>query len=305
MEQVRFDGQVAVISGAGRGLGRAHALLLAARGAKVVVNDLGTEIRGGGSSQEPANAVADEIRAAGGEAIPHFGDVADPEGPSAVEAAVAEYGRVDIVISNAGYSKYVAFGESSIDDLQHLLRLHVHGAYNLCRAAWPHFVGQGYGRIVLTTSSAGLYGTFDRVPYSTAKMALVGMTKSLAIDGADAGIRANAVAPAAFTRLSANGAVPEMREKMEREGRPELVSPVFAWLAHPDCPVTGETFHVSAGRVSHVFVGETAGYVDPELTVEDVRDHWAELNDAEGHLVPANSYASQFEAMRIAREATV
>jgi len=302
MGQIRFDGQVAVISGAGRGLGRAHAVLLAARGAKVVVNDLGTALRGGGSSDEPANGVVAEIRAAGGVAVPHFGDVADPAGGrSAVEAAIAEFGRIDIVVSNAGYSKYVPFVQSTVDDLQELLRLHVHGAYHLCRAAWPHFVEQRYGRIVLTTSSAGLYGTFDRVPYSTAKMALVGMTKSLAIDGAESGIRVNAVAPAAFTRLSANGAVAEMREKMEREGRPELVSPVFAWLAHPDCPVSGETFHVSAGRVSHVFVAESAGYVDTDLTIEDVRDHWGEVCDPDGYLVPTNSYASQFEAMRIAR----
>ncbi|MDT3445608.1 MULTISPECIES: SDR family NAD(P)-dependent oxidoreductase [unclassified Pseudofrankia] len=300
-DEIRFDGRAVIVTGAGRGLGRSHALLLASRGAQVVVNDLGAALRGGGSSTGPAQSVVTEIEQAGGLAVPHYGDVTTQEcGESMVATALEHFGRVDAIICNAGYSKHAPVLDSDIGQLDEMLRVHVHGAFHAIRAAWPTFVAQNCGRVVVTSSSAGLYGGTTRVSYSTAKMGLLGLARGFAIDGAENGINVNVVAPGAATRLSDGMKDEVLREKLRREAPAELVSPVFAWLAHPDCNVSGQFFHATSGRVARVLVGETHGYARRDLSVEDVRDHWADIcSEDAGYLHPSSNYEAQNIAMRL------
>ncbi len=286
MNEHRFDGRVAVVTGGGRGIGRAHALLLAARGASVVVNDLGGSMAGEGSDTGPASAVADEIVAVGGAAIADSNDVATTAGAEAlIGTAVEHFGRLDVLVNNAGIMRWAGFPEVDADDLERHLAVHVGGSFNTTRAAWPHLVDQGYGRIVMTTS-AGFFGLPKNLAYATAKGGVIGLTRSLSTAGARHGIKVNLIAPAATTRMAGepNDAVPEMP--------PEQVAPMVAFLAHEDCPVTGEIYAAGARRFARIFIASTDGYVHPgdDPTIEDVAENWATINDESDYSVPTGLF---------------
>jgi NAD(P)-dependent dehydrogenase (short-subunit alcohol dehydrogenase family) len=285
VDELRFDERVAIVTGAGRGLGRAHALLLGARGAQVVVNDDGGSVNGEGTSGEPAESVAEEIRAAGGIAIADSTSVATPEGGQAIVArAIDEFGRLDIVVANAGILRDKAFHNMTPEMFDHVMDVHLRGAFFVTQPAFVHMRERGYGRVVTTSSSAGLYGNFGQVNYSTAKMGLVGMARTIATEGARFNIKANAVAPNAFTRMTENLITGSAAERL----KPDLVAPVVAWLCHEDCPVTGQVFQVGSGRVARVFVAETTGYWNAELTPEDVVANFDTIMDESGYSVPAS-----------------
>jgi NAD(P)-dependent dehydrogenase (short-subunit alcohol dehydrogenase family) len=280
MADLGFDGKVAIITGAGGGLGRQHALLLASRGALVVVNDLGGSVDGTGSDKGAAEKVVDEIKAAGGEAVADTNSVSTPEGGAGiVKTAVDAYGRVDIVINNAGILRDKSFNNMEPDLMNPVFDVHLKGAFHVTRPAWIQMREQGYGRIISTSSAAGIFGNFGQTNYGAAKMGLVGFTRVLAVEGAKYGIKANAIAPLALTRMTEN-IMGGLGDKLD----PALVS----YLAHEDCPVTGQVFSVGGGRVAHVFIGETQGYFKSDLKPEDLRDNWDRVVDQTGYAVPNN-----------------
>jgi NAD(P)-dependent dehydrogenase (short-subunit alcohol dehydrogenase family) len=284
MAELGFDGKVAIVTGAGGGLGREHAKLLASRGALVVVNDVGGAVDGSGGSATPAEQVVREIKDAGGEAVADTNSVATPEGgESIVQTAVDAFGRVDIVVNNAGILRDKAFHNMEPDIIEAVLTVHLKGAFYVTRPAWKIMREQGYGRVVNTSSSAGILGNFGQANYGAAKMGLVGLTNVLAIEGERYNIKANAVSPIAGTRMTA-----EVLGKLQDLLDPALVSPVVAYLAHEDCPVSGNIYSIGGGRVVRFFIGMTEGYVkrDGALTMEDVRDHFEEINDTSEFTVP-------------------
>ena len=285
MSDVSFEGRVAIITGAGGGLGREHALLLASRGAQIVVNDLGGAVDGTGSSAGPAQKVVEEIEALGGAAVADTNSVASPEGADAmVETALEAFGRVDIVINNAGILRDKSFANMTQDLWDAVIAVHLTGAFNVTRAAWAHFREQSYGRVVSTSSAAGIFGNFGQANYGAAKMGLVGLTRVWAQEGAKYNIRANAIAPVARTRMTEDLLGP-LVEKLD----PGLVSPVVAYLASEDCPVTGEVYSVGGGRVARVFIAEGPGYFKKDLTLEDVRDNWDTVRSEADYVVPTSA----------------
>ena len=236
MDRYGFVGRVAVVTGAGRGIGRAHAKLLAERGANVVVNDLGGSMQGVGADAGPASSVAEEIVAAGGAAVADTSDVASAAGAQAlVDTAVERLGRLDILVNNAGIIRWAGMPEVDEDNLASHLAVHVGGSFNTARAAWPRMVEQGYGRIVMTTSS-GMFGLPNNLSYATAKAAVVGLTRSLTTAGAAHGIKVNLIAPAAMTRMAG---APADDSSGATQMSPDLVAPMVAFLAHEACPVSG------------------------------------------------------------------
>ncbi|GIH80634.1 SDR family oxidoreductase [Planobispora longispora] len=283
MSELRFDGKVAVVTGAGHGLGRAHALSLAERGAKVVVNDLGGALDGTGASAGPAAEVVELITKNGGEAVANADNVATPEGAKAVvQAAVDGFGRVDIVVNNAGILRDKSFGKMTVEEFDAVLAVHVRGSFLVSHAAFPYLKEQGYGRIVNTSSPAGLFGNFGQANYSTAKMGLVGLTKTLAIEGARAGIKANAIAPIAWTRMTEALLPAEFEAKFTAE----RVSTLVTFLAHESCETSGEVFSVGGGRIARVFVAEGPGWRQDDHTVEDIRDNWEAIMAEQPYLTP-------------------
>ena len=308
MTDLGFDGRVAVVTGAGGGLGREYALLLASRGARVVVNDTGGSTAGEGTDEGPAENVAREIRDLGGEAMADTHSVATPEGGKAVvHTALDAYGTVDIVVNNAGILRDAPFHDMTAELLDPVLDVHLKGAFFVTRPAWNAMREQGYGRVVNTTSAAGVLGTANKSNYGAAKTGLIGLTRVLAAEGAAYGIKVNAVAPIALTRMltqsmtrtgaqgKASEQEPDRAERSMTVERmrsfvdsldPALVAPVVAYLAHEDCPVSGEMYTVGAGHVARFFVGRTDGYFNPALSMEDVRDHFEEIRDEEGYTVP-------------------
>ena len=279
-----FDGKVAVITGAGGGLGRQHALLLASRGALVVVNDLGGAVDGSGSDKGAAQKVVDEIRDLGGEAVADTNSVSTLEGGAAIIAtATAAYGRVDIVINNAGILRDKSFQNMEPEMVRAVLDVHLLGAFNVTQPAFKLMREQGYGRIVSTSSAAGIFGNFGQTNYGAAKLGLVGFTRVLAVEGAKYNIKANAIAPLALTRMTED-LMGALADKLD----PSQVSPIVAWLAHEDCPVTGQVYSVGGGRVANVFFGETQGYTKPGHTLEDVRDNWDAIMSQKDYFVPQN-----------------
>ncbi len=281
--ELRFDGRVAIVTGAGGGLGRQHALLLAHRGASLVVNDLGSSVTGHDHDVGPAHQVAEEINAAGGHAIASTESIATPEGAeSLVNEAVDTFGRVDILVNNAGILGDAPFEDMTPEVLEPVLDVHLRGAFYVTRPAWRLMLRQSYGRIVNTSSSSGLYGMFHQSNYAAAKMGLVGLTRVLANEAAGYDIKVNALAPTAWTRMNKMQMPAEWEDKL----RPELVSPMVAWLVHEDCPVNGEIYAAGGGYAAQVFIGLTKGIFEQEITVETVRDRFADVRDRRGFREP-------------------
>jgi NAD(P)-dependent dehydrogenase (short-subunit alcohol dehydrogenase family) len=292
--ELRFEEQVAIVTGAGRGLGRAHAMLLAERGARVVVNDLGSPVEGGSKDDEVASAVVTEIEQSGGTAVSDTNDVAVPAGAEAlVRRALDAFGRVDMLVNNAGILRWSAFPEVDGADLEAHLRVHALGSFHVTRAAWPLFQAQGYGRIVMKISSA-FFGLPNGVSYGTAKGAVFGLTRSLATAGAGLGIGVNAVAPMAWTRMMAASGV-SADSQLAQQTPPELVSLGVAYLLHTTCSDNGQVYAAGGGRVAKIFIGETSGFAMRDLTPEDVRDGWSRVNDTKAYFVPSTtaSYSAE------------
>lgn len=282
MTDIGFDGQVAIVTGAGHGLGRQHALQLAERGARIVVNDLGGTVDGTGSDAGPAEQVAAEINDAGGEAVADTSSVASQAGgETIVETAMDAFGRVDIVVNNAGILRDKAFHNLTPDLLDAVIQVHLYGAFWVTLPAWKIMREQGYGRIVNTTSASGLFGNFGQTNYGAAKMGLVGFTRALAQEGRRKNILANVIAPAAKTRMTEELLGP-VADKLD----PSSVAPVVVFLASDQCDVTGQILSVAGGRVSRVIVAEPPGYHSDHLTPESIRDNWSTIASMDELLVP-------------------
>jgi len=299
--ELRFDDEVAVITGAGGGLGKQYALLLASRGARVVVNDIGGSVTGDGSDAATAGAVVDEIRELGGQAVADTHSVTSPEGGQAIiDTALRAWGRVDIVINNAGIVGDAPFEDMTADPLIPLIDVHLKGAFYVTRPAWTVMRERGYGRILNTSSAAGILGAERMSNYGAAKTGLIGFTRVLAAEGAGHNIKVNAIAPIAYTRMLAHAVDGAGRQDDEaaqailddlvaqylQKLDPALVAPVAAFLTHRKCPVSGEIYTVGAGHVARFFVGRTKGFYRSGLSVEDVRDHLDEIRDEAGYTVP-------------------
>jgi NAD(P)-dependent dehydrogenase (short-subunit alcohol dehydrogenase family) len=271
----RFDGRVAVITGAGRGLGREYALLLASKGAKVVVNDLGGSMAGDGRDAGPAEAVVQEIRAAGGDAVASTDSVATFDGGKAIiQKAIDAYGRVDILIHNAGNVRYGSLEALTPEDFHAVVDVHLIGAFNVVRNAFPHMAEAGYGRVVLTSSIGGLYSIPHGLPYAVSKSGMIGINNVVALEGAERNIKSNIILPGAVTRM-AEGLDVSQYPPMG----PELVAPVVAWLAHESCSVSGELYTSMAGRVARAFIAESAGVYRPSWSIDDVAEHIDGIRD--------------------------
>ena len=280
-QQLRFDDRVAIVTGAGRGLGRAYAELLASRGAKVVVNDSGGSLAGEGVDAGPAEQVVSAIAAAGGQAVACAESVTTRDGGEAIiRTALDHYGRLDILIHNAGNVRRGSLKEMSYEDFDAVLDVHLRGAFNVVRPAFPVMCQAGYGRIVLTSSIGGLYGNREVANYAAAKAGVIGLSNVAAIEGADDGVMCNVIVPAAVTRMADGidtSAYPPMG--------PDLVAPVVGWLAHESCSVTGEMFIALAGRVARAVVAEAPGVCRSSWTVEDVGEYLEAIRKVEAPLV--------------------
>ena len=288
MAEISFDGRVAIVTGAGGGLGRTYALELARRGAAVVVNDLGGSVNGEGGSDTAAQKVVDEIKAAGGDAVPSYDSVATPEGgESIVQKAVDAFGKVDIVINNAGILRDKSFAKMTLDDLHAVLDVHLKGAFYVSQPAFRIMKDNGYGRFVHTSSNSGIFGNFGQANYGAAKMGLVGLSNVLAIEGAKANILSNVIAPVARTRMTE-----ELMGDFAKVLDPEGVTPMVVYLASEACTFTHEIFSAAGGRYSRIFVGLTKGWYggkDKLPTVEDVADHINDIENRDDYIVPNNS----------------
>jgi NAD(P)-dependent dehydrogenase (short-subunit alcohol dehydrogenase family) len=271
------EGRVVVVTGAGGGLGRDYALLLAENGAKVVVNDLGGARDGSGAGSAMADAVVEEIRAAGGEAVANYDSVATPEGGEGIVAtALSEFGAIHGVVNNAGILRDTSFAKMTDDEWDLVLKVHLYGAYNVTKAAWAHFREQEYGRIVMAASTSGLFGNFGQANYGAAKLGLVGLVNTLALEGARSNILANAIAPMAATRMTEDIAPQEILEKLPAAH----VSPVVGYLLTEESAETGSVFVVGGGQVYRVaqFQNTGAVFATPP-TIEQVADSWDQITD--------------------------
>jgi NAD(P)-dependent dehydrogenase (short-subunit alcohol dehydrogenase family) len=275
MADLRFDDRVAVVTGGGRGLGRAYALLLASRGAKVVVNDPGGSLTGDGVDSRAADEVVQDITASGGEAVACAESVATAAGGRAIiDAALGHYGRVDVLVHSAGNVRRASLKEMTYEDFDAVVDVHLRGAFHVVRPAFPLMCESRYGRIVLTSSIGGLYGNHRVANYAVAKAGVIGLSNVAALEGAADGVKCNVIVPAAVTRMAAGldtSAYPPMGA--------ELVAPVVGWLAHESCSVTGEIFVALAGRVARAVVAETPGVYRPSWTVEQVGEHMSAIRD--------------------------
>jgi len=275
-KEMRFDDRVVVITGAGAGLGRSHALDFASRGAKVVVNDLGGGGHGEGKSSEAADKVVEEIIEAGGEAVANYESVED--GAAIIRTALDNFDRVDVLVNNAGILRDASFAKMTDEDWDLIYRVHVLGAYKVTKAAWPIMLEQGYGRIVNTASAAGIYGNFGQANYSFAKRGLIGFTNTLAIEGARKGIKANVIAPVAGSRLTESILPKEVIEAL----KPEYVTPLVIRLCAQDSEETGQLFEVGAGWISKLRWERSKGVCFPPnegLSAEQVSAAWDQIGD--------------------------
>ncbi len=285
MADLGFDGKVAIVTGGGGGLGREHALEFARRGARVVVNDLGGAVDGTGGSVSAAQAVVDEISALGGEAVANGDSVATVEGGEAiVQSALDAFGQVDIVVNNAGILRDKSFHNMTDELITPVIDVHLKGAFYVTLPAWKLFREQKSGAVINTSSNSGLLGNFGQANYGAAKMGLVGFTRVLAAEGVKHGIRANAIAPVAKTRMTED-LLGSMAEQLD----PKFVTPVVIYLAHESCPATGQVFSAAGGTIAKFFVGLTQGTSrGADITPETVREDWHAINDEAGYVVPAN-----------------
>jgi NAD(P)-dependent dehydrogenase (short-subunit alcohol dehydrogenase family) len=298
---IDFTGQVAVVTGAGRGLGRVYAIELARRGAAVVVNDLGGSMGGDGADTTVADQVVGEITAAGGTAVASHDSVDSPAGGQAiVRTAVDKFGRLDAVISNAGIFNSIPFDELTPDDWRRMLGVHLDGAFYLAQPAYRVMKDQGYGRFVLIASSAGMFGQHMEAHYAAAKAGLVGLTNVIALEGAPHGILANTVLPFGISRMVTETLGDP--KALEENGffkaiRPELVAPIVVYLASRACDFSHQNFSACAGRFARVFVGLGEGWLaDPESnpTADDIATHLAEVTAAEPYTIPGSIYEEVF-----------
>ena len=286
MPDLSFDGRVAIITGAGGGLGRSHALELARRGASVLVNDLGGAVDGSGSSDSAAHRVVAEITALGGIAAPNHDSVATSAGGQAiVQAALDAFGRVDVLVNNAGILRDKAFHKMDDTMIDQVVDVHLKGALFVSQPAFALMRAQGYGRIINTSSASGLFGNVGQANYGAAKAGLAGLTRVLALEGAGHGIRVNAIAPIASTRMTQ-----DILGDLAARVSPESVSPLVAFLAHQECPVNGHVYSVAGGRIARIFVAETHGVVLAENTAEAIGANLALIDqlDGEGYHQPSS-----------------
>ncbi|HZR83685.1 MAG TPA: SDR family oxidoreductase [Candidatus Binatia bacterium] len=301
MSDIRFDGRVAVITGAGGGLGRTYALELARRGASVVVNDLGGSTDGTGASQSAADRTVGEIRAAGGKAVASYDSVSTPEGGEAiVKKALGEFGRCDIVVNNAGVLRDKTFGKMDPADLDVVVDVHLRGAFHVTWPAFRAMKEKGYGRIVFTASAAGIFGNFGQTNYGAAKMGLVGLSNVLAIEGAKYGIKSNVIAPIAKTRMTE-----ELLGPMAEHVKPELVTPLVTYLCSEACEVSHEIYSVGGGRYARIFIGLTPGWFAGKgntPSAEDIAGHLEQIRDQSGYIVPDTIADEMRQVSRLLRD---
>ena len=280
MADIRFDGKVAIVTGAGGGLGRQHALELARRGAKVVINDLGGSVDGSGGNSAAAEAVVAEITAAGGEAVANGASVTDDVGVGRmVQETMDRWGRIDIIIANAGVLRDKSFSKMEIPDFEFVLNVHLMGTVKPVKAAWEIMKAQNYGRIVVTTSSSGLYGNFGQSNYGAAKLGIIGFLQTLKIEGQKNNIHVNGISPVAATRMTENLMPPEILARLN----PEYVTPGVVYLCSEEAP-TGAILTAGGGCFALSQICETEGVYLGEggLSVEEVRDNWAKITDETG-----------------------
>jgi NAD(P)-dependent dehydrogenase (short-subunit alcohol dehydrogenase family) len=285
-EAIRFQDQVVIVTGAGGGLGRAHALLFAKHGAKVVVNDLGGSTHGEGANASAAAKVVEEIRAAGGTAVANHDSVTD--GEKIVQHALDSFGRVDVVVNNAGILRDKTFHKMEDADWDLVYKVHVEGAYKVTRAAWPHMREQNYGRVIFTASTSGIYGNFGQSNYGMAKLGLYGLTRTLAIEGRKNNILVNAIAPTGGTRMTEGLIPPQVFEQL----KPELVSPLVVYLASQACEETSGLFEVGGGWIGKTRWERSLGTgFDPRagFSPEDVAEHWQQICDFDDAVHPADN----------------
>jgi NAD(P)-dependent dehydrogenase (short-subunit alcohol dehydrogenase family) len=295
MTDISFIDRVAIVTGAGGGLGRTYALDLAARGASVVVNDLGGSADGVGSDASAAQKVVDEITSAGGAAVASHASVSTPEGGEAiVQAALDNFGKIDIVINNAGILRDRTFAKLENKDLDAVLDVHLKGAFYVSQPAFRAMKENGYGRFVFTASNAGVFGNFGQTNYGAAKMGLVGLSNVLAVEGAKAGIKSNVICPIARTRMTE-----ELLGPLADKVSPELVTPMVVYLASEQCELTHEVFSAGGGRYARVFVGLAPGwYADgqQEVSADDIAAHIDQIRAQDGYTVP-NSIADEITGL--------
>jgi NAD(P)-dependent dehydrogenase (short-subunit alcohol dehydrogenase family) len=281
-----FQDQVVIVTGAGGGLGRAHALLFAQHGARVVVNDLGGSTHGEGASASAADQVVAQIRAAGGEALANHDSVTD--GDKIVQHALDTFGRVDVVVNNAGILRDKTFHKMEDADWEQVYRVHVEGAYKVTRAAWPHMRERAYGRVIFTASTSGIYGNFGQSNYGMAKLGLYGLTRTLAVEGRKSNILVNAIAPTGGTRMT-EGLIPA---QVFEQLKPELVSPLVVYLGSAECQDTAGLFEVGGGWIGKTRWERSLGVgFDPHVgySPDDVAAHWQQICDFDGAAHPADN----------------
>jgi len=283
---LRYDGKVAVITGGGNGLGRAYALLFGSRGAKVVVNDLGTSIKGDGADATPAQKVVNEIKALGGEAVANYDSVEN--GDKIIKTAIDNFGRVDILVNNAGILRDTSFVKMKEDDWDKIFAVHTKGAYKVTRAAWEYMRQQNYGRIIMTASAAGIYGNFGQANYSAAKLSLYGFSNTLAIEGESKNIHCNTIAPIAGSRMTET----VMPSELVAALRPEFIAGLVAYLCHENTTENGGLFEVGAGWVSKLRWERTKGVFLPPTTPptpEQIKDNWQVVTNWDGATHPSSA----------------
>jgi NAD(P)-dependent dehydrogenase (short-subunit alcohol dehydrogenase family) len=271
------EGRVAVVTGAGGGLGRQHALLFAQRGARVVVNDLGGSRDGSGAGSEMADSVVEEIKGLGAEAVANYDNVAEPSGAAGIiQTALDAFGQVDIIVNNAGILRDVSFTKMEDAQWDAVLKVHLYGSYNVTKAAWPHFREQSYGRVVMTTSTSGIYGNFGQTNYGAAKLGMVGMMNTLVFEGAKYNIKVNAIAPVAATRMTEDIMPDEMLSALD----PAFVSPAVVHMAGEEFDESGLVILAGGGQYARIAYFQSPGVNLPEVPgVDELAERWAELTD--------------------------
>ncbi|MEE3327416.1 MAG: SDR family oxidoreductase [Myxococcota bacterium] len=298
MSDLGFEGRVVIVTGAGSGLGKSHALEFARRGAQVIVNDLGGAVDGSGSGNAAADVVVKEIEAAGGVAVANYDSVSSKEGGEGiVQTALDNFGRVDVVVNNAGILRDRSFAKMSEEEMNSVLDVHLRGAFYVSQPAFRAMKENNYGRFVFTASAAGVFGNFGQANYGAAKMGLVGLSNVLSQEGVKNDIKSNVIAPIALTRMTTG-----IMDGLGLQLDPEYVTSMVVYLASEECQQTHEIYSVGAGRYARVFVGLCPGWADAQsetVTAEDVRDHLDQIRDPAEYTIPGNAAEEMVEAMKL------